>query len=51
MLKTATKWVSRTLGKSGFGFYMCKIKGEKNPNFLRPTDRKAANGFKSFVFT
>jgi hypothetical protein len=26
MLKTATKWVSRTIGKSGFGFYMCKIK-------------------------
>jgi hypothetical protein len=26
MLKTATKSVSRTIGKSGFGFYMCKIK-------------------------
>jgi hypothetical protein len=30
MLKTATKWVSRTIGKSGFGFYMCKIKVETN---------------------
>jgi hypothetical protein len=25
--KIATKWISRTIGKSGFGFYMCKIEG------------------------
>jgi hypothetical protein len=28
--KIATKWISRTIGKSGFGFYMCKIKVIQN---------------------
>jgi pimeloyl-ACP methyl ester carboxylesterase len=39
--KIATKWISRTIGKSGFGFYMCKIKELKNVSrcYIKTTTR------------